>query len=137
MHGRFYAIQESRHEQAGVPHQILCPASTRSSERNTMGGTGGEAATDSIKLQSPLLGVTSSRPATTSGDGGHEVSRQQLESILSDEPLTLSRRMAAATAVELRRLTRLVAPAVIMYMINYLMSMSTQIFSGHLGNLEL
>nr|CAB3494112.1 unnamed protein product [Digitaria exilis]CAB3502543.1 unnamed protein product [Digitaria exilis] len=98
-----------------------------------MGGTGGEAATDSIKLQSPLLGVTSSRPATTSGDGGHE----QLESILSDEPLTLSRRMAAATAVELRRLTRLVAPAVIMYMINYLMSMSTQIFSGHLGNLEL
>ncbi|ONK75012.1 uncharacterized protein A4U43_C03F12390 [Asparagus officinalis] len=29
------------------------------------------------------------------------------------------------------------APAVIVYMINYVMSMSTQIFSGHLGNLEL
>nr|CAB3499084.1 unnamed protein product [Digitaria exilis] len=103
-----------------------------------MGGTGGEAATDSIKLQSPLLGVTSSRPATTSGDGGgHEVSRQQLETILSDESLPWSRRMAAATAVELRLLTQLAAPAVVVYMMNNLMSMSTQIFSGHLGTLEL
>jgi len=31
----------------------------------------------------------------------------------------------------------LAAPAVMVYMINYIMSMSTQIFSGHLGNLEL
>ncbi|KAF8722297.1 hypothetical protein HU200_022610 [Digitaria exilis] len=96
------------------------------------GGTGGEAA----GLQSLLLGAASGPATTTSGDGGHEVSRQ-LESILSDESLPWSRRMAAATAVELRLLTRLVAPAVVMYMINYLISMSTQVFSGHLGNLEL
>jgi len=47
------------------------------------------------------------------------------------------RRMAAATVVEMRLLVRLAAPAVLVYMINYLMSMSTQIFSGHLGTLEL
>ncbi|XBI83068.1 hypothetical protein VPH35_091623 [Triticum aestivum] len=45
--------------------------------------------------------------------------------------------MCAATAVEMRMLVRLAAPAVLVYMINYLMSMSTQIFSGHLGTLEL
>ncbi|EMS53434.1 Protein TRANSPARENT TESTA 12 [Triticum urartu] len=37
----------------------------------------------------------------------------------------------------MRMLVRLAAPAVLVYMINYLMSMSTQIFSGHLGTLEL
>jgi len=37
----------------------------------------------------------------------------------------------------MRLLVRLAAPAVLVYMINYLMSMSTQIFSGHLGTLEL
>jgi hypothetical protein len=45
--------------------------------------------------------------------------------------------MVAASVVEMRLLVRLAAPAVLVYMINYLMSMSTQIFSGHLGTLEL
>ncbi|RLN41722.1 putative MATE efflux family protein [Panicum miliaceum] len=94
----------------------------------------GEAAGGS-KLQRPLLAA--SGPATTSGgDGGHGVSRQ-LESILSDASLPWGRRVLAASAVELRLLARLAAPAVLVYMINYLMSMSTQIFSGHLGTLEL
>nr|CAB3499083.1 unnamed protein product [Digitaria exilis] len=100
------------------------------------GGASGEAARDS-NLQSPLLGAAS-RPATTSGDGGgHGEVSGQLESILSDESLPWTRRMAAATAVELRLLVRLAAPAVVVYMINYLMSMSTQILCGHLGTLEL
>ncbi|KQK14360.1 protein DETOXIFICATION 40 [Brachypodium distachyon] len=88
------------------------------------------------KLESPLL--TSLQPSAGSGgsDGGHGASRQ-LESILSDESVPWGRRMCAATAVELRMLIRLAAPAVLVYMINYLMSMSTQIFSGHLGTLEL
>nr|CAB3502545.1 unnamed protein product [Digitaria exilis] len=100
------------------------------------GGVGGEASRDS-NLQSPLLGAAS-RPATTSGDGGgHGEVSGHLESILSDESLPWTRRMAAATAVELRLLVRLAAPAVVVYMINYIMSMSTQIFCGHLGTLEL
>ena len=61
----------------------------------------------------------------------------RLESILSDASLPWGRRMTAATLVEMRLLVRLAAPAVLVYMINYLMSMSTQIFSGHLGTLEL
>ncbi|CAN6298702.1 unnamed protein product [Urochloa humidicola] len=98
-----------------------------------MSGTAG----DGSKLQSPLLAASRPAAATAScGDGGHEVSRR-LESILSDASLPWPRRIAAASAVELRLLARLAAPAVLVYMINYLMSMSTQIFSGHLGTLEL
>ncbi|CAN6317760.1 unnamed protein product [Urochloa humidicola] len=94
-------------------------------------------AADGCKLQSPLLAASGPPPATASGgDGGHDVSRR-LESILSDASLPWPRRMAAASAVEMRLLVRLAAPAVLVYMINYLMSMSTQIFSGHLGTLEL
>ncbi len=71
-------------------------------------------------------------------DGGaaHGASGR-LESILSDSSMPLARRAWAATTIELGLLTRIAAPAVVMYMINYLMSMSTQIFSGHLGTLEL
>uniref|UniRef100_A0A453GR06 Protein DETOXIFICATION n=1 Tax=Aegilops tauschii subsp. strangulata TaxID=200361 RepID=A0A453GR06_AEGTS len=61
----------------------------------------------------------------------------RLESILTDTSAPLAERVWAAGAVELRLLSRLAAPAVVVYMINYVMSMSTQIFSGHLGNLEL
>ena len=99
-----------------------------------MGGGGGES-----KLESPLLGARG--PATASqggGGGGHgEAASGQLEGILGDASLPWRRRMAAATLVEMRLLVRLAAPAVLVYMINYLMSMSTQIFSGHLGTLEL
>ncbi|XBI32872.1 hypothetical protein VPH35_056255 [Triticum aestivum] len=61
----------------------------------------------------------------------------RLESILTDTSAPRAERAWAAGAVELRLLSRLAAPAVVVYMINYVMSMSTQIFSGHLGNLEL
>jgi MATE family multidrug resistance protein len=94
----------------------------------------------SEQLQSPLL--TSLQPAPAcSGSGGDDGdghgAGKQLESILSDESVPWGRRMCAATAAELRMLVRLAAPAVLVYMINYLMSMSTQIFSGQLGTLEL
>jgi multidrug resistance protein, MATE family len=85
------------------------------------------------KLHSPLLPAS----ATASGVEGHGEVSGQLESILSDGSQPWARRMAAASVVETRLLVRLAAPAVLVYMINYLMSMSTQIFSGHLGTLEL
>jgi len=56
---------------------------------------------------------------------------------LNDESVPWARRMWAATTVEMRMLLQLAAPAVLVYMINYVMSMSTQIFSGQLGTLEL
>ena len=81
-------------------------------------------------------------PAGSEGEGGgddegHGAASKRLESILSDESVPWARRMCAATAVEMRMLVRLAAPAVLVYMINYLMSMSPQIFAGHLGTLEL
>lgn len=66
-----------------------------------------------------------------------EESSNQLEKILSAGDLPAVERLRKATLIEMRLLFFLAAPAVAVYMINYLMSMSTQIFAGHLGNLEL
>ncbi|KAI9094270.1 hypothetical protein K1719_026852 [Acacia pycnantha] len=74
---------------------------------------------------------------TRSPSSKHESSNGELEIILSDTTLPLLRRVRAATWIELKLLFFLAAPAVVVYLINYVMSMSTQIFSGHLGNLEL
>jgi multidrug resistance protein, MATE family len=71
------------------------------------------------------------------GDDGAHGASARLEGVLTDASTPWARRAWGAAAIELPLLTRLAAPAVVMYMINYLMSMSTQIFSGHLGNLEL
>ncbi|XP_020594297.1 protein DETOXIFICATION 40-like [Phalaenopsis equestris] len=71
-------------------------------------------------------------------NGGSTATRAaQLESILTDPSLSFPRRLLIASAVESRLLIRLAAPAVIVYMVNYVMSMSTQIFCGHLGTLQL
>ncbi|XP_009590300.1 protein DETOXIFICATION 40-like isoform X2 [Nicotiana tomentosiformis] len=64
-------------------------------------------------------------------------SNSELETVLLDTSLPLWSRLRLATWIETKLLFFLAAPAVMVYMINYLMSMSTQIFSGHLGNLEL
>ncbi|XP_059283390.1 protein DETOXIFICATION 40-like [Lycium ferocissimum] len=64
-------------------------------------------------------------------------SNDELETVLLDNSLPLWNRLRLATWIEMKLLFFLAAPAVMVYMINYLMSMSTQIFSGHLGNLEL
>lgn len=71
------------------------------------------------------------------GAGGGHGSSGELEAILSNDSVPYLRRLPSATWIELRLLFGLAGPAVFVYMINYLMSMSTQIFSGHLGNLEL
>ncbi|KAJ4783025.1 Protein DETOXIFICATION [Rhynchospora pubera] len=109
----------------------------------------------SQKLQAPLLSHPDSnsnddRPLPASfnppeqgnaagngnGDADHGASAA-LESVLSDQSIPWARRMWHASLIEMRLLVHLAAPAVFVYMINYLMSMSTQIFSGHLGTLEL
>ncbi|XP_071921458.1 protein DETOXIFICATION 40-like isoform X2 [Coffea arabica] len=58
------------------------------------------------------------------------------EAILSDISLPRFRRLWWATGAELKTLFQIAAPACIVYLLNYVMSTSTQVFCGHLGNLE-
>ncbi|XP_019169191.1 PREDICTED: protein DETOXIFICATION 40-like isoform X2 [Ipomoea nil] len=86
---------------------------------------------DTIKeLNEPLL-EPKRQPAA-----GEQIS-SELEDTLSDTSLSNLRRLQKATAIELRNLFRLAAPAIIVYLLNNVTSMSTQIFCGHLGNLQL
>lgn len=61
----------------------------------------------------------------------------ELEEILTDTHSSTVKRVGSATWVELKLLFKLAAPAVIVYLLNNVVSMSTQIFCGHLGNLQL
>jgi MATE family multidrug resistance protein len=61
----------------------------------------------------------------------------ELEQILTDTEAPYFKRIRSASWVELKLLFHLAAPAVIVYLLNNVVSMSTQIFCGHLGNLEL
>ncbi|XP_031738271.1 protein DETOXIFICATION 40 isoform X2 [Cucumis sativus] len=61
----------------------------------------------------------------------------ELENLLSNTHLPLLHRYTQATWIEMKLLFYLATPAIFVYMMNYLMTMFTQIFSGHLGNLEL
>ncbi|KAJ4970000.1 hypothetical protein NE237_003099 [Protea cynaroides] len=91
----------------------------------------------STDVHQPLLSPKSpaSYPTTSSAD--HHQASDQLECVLSDTQLPQLKRLQLATMIEFKLLFYLAAPAVVVYMINYLMSMSTQIFAGQLGNLEL
>ncbi|XP_038894071.1 protein DETOXIFICATION 40-like isoform X2 [Benincasa hispida] len=61
----------------------------------------------------------------------------ELETLLSDTHLPFVQRYSKATWIEMKLMFYIAAPAVFVYMMNFLMTMFTQIFSGHLGNLEL
>lgn len=80
-------------------------------------------------VNEPLL---HSKPAAAETEASSE-----LEQILSDPTLSPRRRFQRAIVIEMRYLSRLAGPAVIVYLLNNVTSMSTQIFCGHLGNLEL
>nr|XP_009760618.1 PREDICTED: LOW QUALITY PROTEIN: protein TRANSPARENT TESTA 12 [Nicotiana sylvestris] len=61
----------------------------------------------------------------------------ELEEVLSDSQLPYFQRLRSASWIKFQLLFRLAAPAVAVYMINNAMSISTRIFSGQLGNLQL
>ncbi|KAG6754561.1 hypothetical protein POTOM_040350 [Populus tomentosa] len=61
----------------------------------------------------------------------------ELEDILCNRELSRSHRILRATWVELKILLPLAAPAIVVYLLNFFVSISTQMFCGHLGNLEL
>ncbi|KAJ8761294.1 hypothetical protein K2173_001350 [Erythroxylum novogranatense] len=67
----------------------------------------------------------------------HEAVGSQLEEILSNTQSSYFSRLNSALSVELKLSFRLAAPAVVVYLLNNVVSMSTQMFCGHLGNLEL
>ncbi|EPS61219.1 hypothetical protein M569_13580, partial [Genlisea aurea] len=60
-----------------------------------------------------------------------------LEDALSNTAVPQWRRLERAVRIELRILSRLAGPAVISYLLGNVISTSTQIFCGHIGNLEL
>ncbi|EPS67796.1 hypothetical protein M569_06975, partial [Genlisea aurea] len=60
-----------------------------------------------------------------------------LEDVLSNAEMARWRRLQKATSIELKILCRLAGPAVVSYLLGNVISMSTQIFCGHVGNLEL
>jgi MATE family multidrug resistance protein len=61
----------------------------------------------------------------------------ELEEILSVMEFPRSQRILRATRLELKILSRLAAPAIVVYLLNFLISISTHVFCGHLGNLQL
>ncbi|KAL3742148.1 hypothetical protein ACJRO7_017607 [Eucalyptus globulus] len=87
------------------------------------------ASDESHQHQEPLL-QPKQQPAA-------ETVSSALEDMLSDTELPRFRRLWRATRIELKTLFRLAAPAVVVYLLNNVTSMSTQILCGHLGNLEL
>ncbi|KAF2304972.1 hypothetical protein GH714_000814 [Hevea brasiliensis] len=87
------------------------------------------AATQSEVDQSMLLRKQSSlQPLPVSSE---------LEEILSNTEFTYFQRLQRAVFLELKALFLLAGPAIVVYLLNNVVSMSTQIFCGHLGNLQL
>ncbi|XP_052626342.1 protein DETOXIFICATION 40 isoform X1 [Lactuca sativa] len=87
------------------------------------------------ELTHPILSNHRSSPVVQLSPG--EAVSSELEEILSDTSLSFFRRHQKAMAIELYSLFRLAGPAIIVYLLNNVTSMSTQIFCGHLGNLQL
>uniref|UniRef100_A0A7N0TRC8 Protein DETOXIFICATION n=1 Tax=Kalanchoe fedtschenkoi TaxID=63787 RepID=A0A7N0TRC8_KALFE len=83
------------------------------------------------EFDEPLL------PALKSGLSVIETVSPRLEEILSDTRRSYFQRLRDASKVELAILLKLAAPAVIVYLLTNVTSTSTQVFCGHLGNLEL
>ncbi|KAK1422603.1 hypothetical protein QVD17_17888 [Tagetes erecta] len=82
-------------------------------------------------LLEPVQDYTSTQ--STAGHGGNA----ELERVLSNSETPFITRLTAASKIELNLLYKLAAPAVMVYLINNVMSISTRIFSGQLGNREL
>ncbi|KAL6197940.1 hypothetical protein ACLB2K_027732 [Fragaria x ananassa] len=87
------------------------------------------------ELHQPILGSEPGYESLASASHGEESS--SLEKVLSDTQLPSFKRLRLATWIELKLLFRLAAPAVFVYVVNNTMSLSTRVFAGHLGNLEL
>lgn len=91
------------------------------------------------ELHQPILGDhdhNTTTPPPPVRPEAHTV-ESRLEEVLSNTQLPLVKRLLSATWIELNLLFPLAAPAILVYLINNLMSSATRAFAGHLGNLEL
>ncbi|KAJ0928826.1 hypothetical protein HanRHA438_Chr04g0198311 [Helianthus annuus] len=93
------------------------------------------SSTRHAELSEPILSKHEN-PSVVVLPSGEAVS-SELEEILLDASLTSFQRLQKATTNELKSLFWLAGPAIIVYLLNNVTSLSTQIFCGHLGNLEL
>lgn len=89
------------------------------------------------ELDEPILNSLRLPPAEPEPNGRHDEVDSQLEKVLANTELPFFKRLRLATWIELKLLFRLAAPAVFVYFINNFMSLSTRVFCGHLGNLQL
>ncbi|GLU23297.1 hypothetical protein SLE2022_393170 [Rubroshorea leprosula] len=89
------------------------------------------------ELHEPILNSVQPLPTEPEAIANHHETDSQLEKVLSDTKLPYLKRLRLASWIELKLLFRLAVPAVLVYLINYSMSLSTRVFCGHLGNLEL
>ncbi|KAK1557949.1 hypothetical protein Q3G72_034635 [Acer saccharum] len=91
------------------------------------------------ELHQPIL-MSSKQPSPTlpPAEPGHLEVNSRLEKVLSDtHELSYFKRLQMASWIELKLLLPLAAPAILVYLINSTMSLSTRMFCGQLGNLEL
>ncbi|KAK2644466.1 hypothetical protein Ddye_019661 [Dipteronia dyeriana] len=91
------------------------------------------------ELHQPIL-TSSIQPSPTPlpAELGHLEVNSRLEKVLSDtHELSYFERLQMASWVELKLLLPLAAPAILVYLINSTMSLSTRMFCGQLGSLEL
>ncbi|XP_031397098.1 protein DETOXIFICATION 40-like isoform X2 [Punica granatum] len=61
----------------------------------------------------------------------------RLEKVLTDPDLPWMKRLMSATWIEMALLSRLAPPAMFVSMVNNFLTLSTTMFAGHLGSLEL
>ncbi|ESQ55169.1 hypothetical protein EUTSA_v10027142mg [Eutrema salsugineum] len=61
---------------------------------------------------------------------------RSLESVLSESSLPYRRRVYLGACIEMKLLFRLALPAILVYLVNSGMSISTRIFAGHIGGKE-
>ncbi|KAL7212158.1 hypothetical protein ACSBR2_014931 [Camellia fascicularis] len=71
------------------------------------------------------------------GEVNQTMSKSKEQSTLEPVSSALEDRLQRATTIELNTLFKFAAPAIVVYLLNNITSMATQIFCGHLGNLEL
>ncbi|GLT52619.1 hypothetical protein SLA2020_259500 [Shorea laevis] len=89
------------------------------------------------ELDEPILSSLQPPPAEPEPNSRHDEVDSRLEKVLTNSELPFFKRLRLSTWIELKLLFRLAAPAVFVYLINNFMSLSTRVFCGHLGNLQL
>ncbi|XP_019224429.1 PREDICTED: protein DETOXIFICATION 40-like isoform X5 [Nicotiana attenuata] len=85
----------------------------------------------------PCESMSPSSAAPEVLEPNHQTISSELEETLSDKSLSFVVRFRRSIKIELSNLLPLAGPAIIVYMLNNLISIVTQIFCGRLGSFEL